>query len=193
MADPRAETAAVLDDMVAGIMGIKADKAVRLTPVGTETARLPEVPNVFMAPEALADVAKDLRRQAQLLLDVAAGIDVILGVPEAVNAEHARKDAVEQKLAEREADRRVADREAAESGDKRAAARVSDTEAFDERMARLQAEAQAAVFKAADVESDDAPSWTCPTHGATDIRHLTSPKGRKYDACGVPNCKDFQK
>ena len=36
-------------------------------------------------------------------------------------------------------------------------------------------------------------SFVSDTHGDEDIRQLRSPKGRDYAACGVPNCKEFQR
>lgn len=197
MTTTTAQTAAVLDEMVAGIMGVKANKAVKLTPVGTETAKLPaDVPGVFMAQEGLQDVATDLRRQAALLLDVADGIDVILGKSTAVADNAAKVAATEKVLQEREADRRAADRVAAEAGDKRAAQRVDESEAFDARLASLSAQAQAATFSAAALDADDEDGddgWLCPLHGSEDVRTRTSPKGREYAVCAVPNCKEFER
>jgi hypothetical protein len=199
--DRKASTAAALDEMVAGIMGVKADQAAKLTPVGTETATISEgyalpsdLPTRFMAREIMVGMAKDLRRHAQALLETADGIDVILGVPDVVQEYETSKAEVKEVLAQKETERRTDDREKADAGDKHAQKRVRDAEDFDQRMKRLSDEAQAATYAA--VTSDDSPGtdgWACTTHGAEDLRDLTSPKGRKYRACGVPNCKEFQK
>ncbi len=180
-------TAAVLDEMVAGIMGVKANKAIRLTPVGMETAMPLDVPGVTLAREGLADVAKDLRRQAQLLLDVADGLDVMLGKPEAVEADAARKAEADDVLAQKEQERRADDKAAAAAGDKKAEERVEQAESFDARFSRLTDEAQAATFAPRITRA----GWVCSTHGDEDLQDRTSPKGRKYLACG--KCKEFQR
>lgn len=180
-----------------------------LTPVGTERKGIPDVGAVFLTNEAIIDIAADLRKQAAVLIATADGLDLLTGKV------HAGPDlGLEVKLMEREADRQAADREKAEAGDKRAQARVESTSDanFQERYARLSAEAQAATFRgdlvpaAIEVFGDDllpgpyataasgspAPDWECPTHGDAAIINLVSKRTqRKYRACET--CKQFEK
>lgn len=185
----------VLDDMTKGIMTTKATKAARLTPVkgeqpntvAEEASRLPnDVPGVIFAREGVADIARDLRKQAEYLTNVADGLDVILGVPEAVERQTKAEADIDRKLAEKEADRKAAGLE----------------EPFANRMARLAAEAQAATFAAADDGGEDvaapvvAPAtggWTCKVHGDSSLTQLVSRANRKYMACQATGCKQFEK
>jgi hypothetical protein len=197
MTDRAVRTQDVLDEMVRGIMGVKANKAALLTPVGTETAKLPSLPNdlgAFMSNERLAEAAKQLRANAALFLEVAEGIDVLIGVPAAVEADNAKTAARDQHLLEIASDLRMKDIAAAEAGDKRAAARIeaqSRDEDLTERMARLTTEAQDHAFGKAATPSPT--TWTCSTHGDEQLVEHKSPKGRVYAACAVPNCKEFQR
>lgn len=189
-ADRTADTAAVLDEMVAGIMGVKANKAAKLTPVGTETAKMPsfpsDLPGAYMSKEGMKDAAEDLRRWATELLQIANGLDIYAGTdtrPQLSDPAYIAAEA--QKAKEREADARVA---------------AADPESLTARMARLQQEAQAAVgWIDLDAPTEEpAPerpksTWLCPKHGDEDVRDRTSPKGRHYNACHVPNCKEFEK
>jgi hypothetical protein len=193
----------VLDDMTKGITERKSAKAgANLTPVGVEASgvkpslTLPNDTGMLMSNEALAQHRDYLRKAAADMLAIADGIAVLVGDPEETAEAAAAAAATEAKLAEREADRKAADREKAAAGDKKAAERVE----FAEDFARKQAEAQAAVFTA----SDDAPKgqaapatpadgWVCPEHGAEDIEELSSrlrPAG--YLACAVAGCGEFE-
>lgn len=194
----------VLDQMTAGIMGPKATKAAKLTPIkGEESTTVAamagltipaDVPGVLMAREGMADVAKDLRTQAGFLLAVADGLDVILGVPDAVERDAEKKAATDKALAEKEADRKAADRKAAEAGDKRAEKRMTEQEEFEAGLAAKAEAAQAATFTALDDDGTvepAAPVWTCPTHGEANIHNLVARKsGRKYRACG--SCDQYE-
>lgn len=169
----RAEaTAAVLDEMVAGIMGAKADKATRLTPVGTETARLPRTPAPFPndhPQEVVEQQIVEIERVAQNLMDAAAALRLLANRPAQVS------EPVDTKAKERAAD-----------------ARAAAEPSFAEKFAAMQAEAQASVFK----DAGPAPvksKWTCPEHGDVSIIDDTSPKGREYGRCGVTNCKEFER
>lgn len=198
----------VLDQMTAGITERKQARNVTLTPVGTEAggplSRVPnDTPHVLFAREGLLETAADLDAQAEFLSNVARDLRRMAGEKEPVEQGLAEKQALEAKLQQIEADRRAADRALAEAGDKRAAARVDAAPAeeqfvaeFAARMERLQEEAQAAVFvdapaPEAAASGSPAPGWTCPKHGAADIREMTSRKGRKYRACGT--CAEFEK
>lgn len=179
----------VLDDMTKGITERKGKAAgPKLTPVGTEASPtkpsqvgIPEVPEVFLTNEAVADVAKDLRKQAALLLSVAEGLDA-LTQQTSVPTENPREQA-----------------EAAQKAEEKAADAT-----FAENFAKLQAEAQAAVFTSADAPADEEPEapetpapaaggWVCPDHGADKLKQLESRKGRQYIACQVAGCKLFEK
>lgn len=193
----------VLDDMTKGITERKSAKSgANLTPVGVEASgvkpslTLPNDTGMLMSNERLAEVRDQLRSDAADLLRIADGIAVLIGDPAETAEAQKQAAAIEAKLAEREADRKAADREKAAGGDAKAAERV----AFAEDFARKQAEAQAAVFTA----SDDAPKvpvapatpadgWVCPEHGAEDIEELSSrlrPAG--YLACAVAGCGEFE-
>lgn len=178
----------VLDQMTADVTSVK--QAAALTPVGTEKRpippnRIPDVPNVFLTQEALADIAKDLRRQAQVLVDVADGLDEHIG-----KQADAEAPAPDVKAAEREADER-----ATKSNERTVT--TPQTEAIIERMRAIKDVAQAAVLGDVEPERTTVASgspvsgWECPEHGSKDLRDLTSNRGRKYRACGV--CTKFEK
>lgn len=195
-----------------GVGTLKADKGpgkATLTPVGTERKApvgVPDVPEVFLTNEAIKDIANDLRRQAAVLLEAADGLDRLTGVAEAAQPDME----LEKKLFEREADRRAADRAAAEAGDKRAERRVAEASPlpdFEEHWKRISAEAQASAFggdlvpAAREVFGDDIiepaqsgsakPGWVCPTHGDEAIRGMTSKSGRAFRLCTI--CRQFEK
>ena len=210
-----ADGSSILELLVAGSMAQAAAsaKGTKLTPVKGEQVSAPiqagaipdNVPGVFLAHEALVDVAQDLRRQAQLLLDVAGGLDVIIGAPEAVAQYTETQAETERKLIEREKDRRAADREKAAAGDGRAAARVEVetplaqvvTEAslaeFSTRLQELAEEAQVATFSAPPVATTAATAagWVCPVHRGPAVRPATSRKGRHYLVCA--ECDEFER
>lgn len=179
-----------------------------LTPVGTERkAILPnDVPGVFMSNEALRDVAKDLRRQAQLLIDVADGIDELVGTEdpifEGVGDGRKRTD-IETRL-------EGSDPEPLGgyvTGQPQGQPVNPVVETFKAQFAAQTAAAQAATFKQPEVDlvaeahrifdvvdassGSPAPGWVCPEHGDANIADLKSGKGRKYRACGI--CKQFEK
>jgi hypothetical protein len=167
--DKAAATANVLDEMTSGIMGRKADKATKLTPVGTER-RLPMLPHATFPndhPQEIIEAAiREMRRQSGYLSEGADALEEYAlgkdpkGAPEPTAAEVT-------KAKEREADEKFAD-----------------------RLDRLSEEAKAAVF------GDDAPDvsgWSCPTHPGDSPVRRTSHKGRSYLACDQVGCREFQK
>lgn len=186
----------VLDEMTKGITERKAAVAgPKLTPVGTEASptkpSIPEVAEVFLTNEAVADVAKDLRAKAALLIEVANGLDKLTSMGTEAQPDVKVEAAAAKKAAEVE-------------GDKKAKARAvttPETEAIIERLAAVKSKAQAEVFTAADAETEEpeAPTpavpdgWTCPTHGAKNLKQLESRKGRKYMACQTAGCGQFEK
>ena len=180
----------LLDSLVADVTGRKVSAT--LTPVGTEVRkpRIPEVPEVFLTNEAVTDIAKDLRTQAALLLQVADALDAQTGTPsERFDTRAHVVDA--QKVREREAD-----------------ARAATEEPFKDRLDRLSKEAQDAAYggnlvpAATEVFADVAliqpatsgsvtKGWTCPAHGSTNLMQTTSRKGREYTLCAT--CNQFEK
>lgn len=200
----------VLDQMTAGITQRKAEKAgATLTPVGVEAngtkpslASLPnDLPGRFMAAEELGEAARTLREKAQLLLDTATAIDALIAETAQRKTKGDDKQAAEDatKAAERAADE--ADRERKAKAGKKKTKVEESPEEFNDRMKRLQAEAQASVFTSSDAEPKEqaAPAsttsggWTCPEHGDEDIEELTSrlrPDG--YLACAVAGCGEFE-
>lgn len=204
-----------------GVGTLKADKSPggkpSLTPVGTERkVGIPDVPEVFLTNEAVAEVAADLRRQIALLTEAAEGLERLTGTgAEAV----APDEELERKLFEREADRKAADREKAEAGDRRAARRVAEQPIdrrfepagdFDAHWAQLSAEAKAAAFKgdlepaAREVFAEElkeplpelrsgspTTGWRCPTHGDANLGTFTSRAKRTLTICKT--CNQFDK
>lgn len=191
----------VLDEMTKGITDRKAEKSAKLTPVGLENSPtkpslgIPDVPAVFLTAEAVADMAASLRAYGEQLIQIA---DDLKGYdPASGQVASAKDEAVEQKLAEKEADRRAADREAAAAGDKKAAARTEFAENFD----RMKAEAQAAVYGEDTVGEphegnpntpDVTDGWTCPTHGDEFIGSKTTRAGKTYRLCNEPTCDQYE-
>lgn len=171
----------VLDAMTKGVYALKGNKEAKLTPTGLERPGIPEVPRVFLTNEAVRDIAVDLRRQAQMLLEVAAGLDEHTGIA---------TDYVEGKGSTVEESRKDAERQA-------------DAKAFAAQFAAQQAAAQAATFTpaiaaaqaAADAGGGPAEVLSaamaadgeavCPTHGVGKTRKLLG--GRTLRVC--PTCK----
>jgi hypothetical protein len=175
----------VLDDMTKGITARKAEKAgPTLTPVGTEASStkpsqvgVPDVPEVFLTNEAIADIAKDLREKAAALITVADGLDVLTAKPSVPVEDPKKVAAAEKKVAEKAADSKFA----------------AEYEA-------KQKAAQAATFtNLDDGASDDEPvtpapgGWACPDHPGGKLQQLTSRKGRVYSACIETGCERFEK
>jgi len=195
--------------MTKGIAGTeiaqrKAAKATKLTPVAGETPTtiqqmadriaIPDVPEVFLTKEAVADIARDLRRQAAVLIEVADGLDKY-GDPilDTVAAEPAKVGKVEKRLEGTDP-----------LGDPLGAEAASAKSKFDKDFAAKSAAAQAATFASLDDGSADeevlpevhvtnVDGWVCPKHGDTDIVTLTSRNNRVYRSCNVPTCKQFER
>lgn len=165
----------VLDEMTKGVVERKAAKSgPKLTPVGTEASPLkpsqvgiPEVPEVFLTNEAVADIAKDLREQAATLVRVAEGLEGLTATAKVEKSD----PLAEQKAVEQAADEKH---------------RKLEVPGLTERIEAIKAEAEAP--KPAEPVAD---GWSCPTHGVTDIKELTSRAGRAYRACG--KCDQFEK
>lgn len=203
----------VLKDMTKGVMTTKATKAAKLTPVAGESgttvaqaaaAVLPnDLPGRFMSSEELGEAAKGLRSHAATLLGVADAIDLLIDT----NAR--RSDKVDTKaLAEdaKRAEERAADARVAEAN-----ASEETTEEFKSRMQRLSAEAQAAVFTAADddgaaeepvalpdieplVIDEPAPEgWSCSEHPKVKPITMNARNGSSYLMCGDDDCEQYER
>ena len=208
-----------------------------LTPVGTERPEAPlagshattfpydGVDTIHTALrdalKALADIQTHLDHVGKGVITLAQlyGLDgQAPGAPMALD----EKVALEHTLMERERKRIAADKAlvestgpsasprekaAAQGAAKRVAREAEGEEAFNDRLARLSAEAQAAVFKGdyvpaakevfgdmlADVPTAADETWLCPTHGRGNLVSNTSRKGRVYLMCTVTGCGQFEK
>lgn len=173
------------------VMERKAERATKLTPVkgesttsvGQMAAGLPDIEGHFLTKEELADIARDLRKKAATLIDVADGIDLVTGLPTV----EVVKPADNTKSKEKAADEAAAARKEASQA------------AFDQRLADQAAAAQAAAFASADDGADEEPeapeapasggNWVCPKHGDANIRVVQS-RTRTYRAC--ESCDEFE-
>lgn len=195
-AEAEAKKGSVLAMMAASITDRKTVASRGLTPIAGESGsgpRIPEVASVFLTNEAVADIAKDLRRQAAVLIEVAEGLDghtAVSSVPTIV------------------ADERDIKRQAEKEADERAKVTTPETEAIKARIAVVTADAKAAVHEvpgtALPNQVEDTPfaevmhetsvlaadGWTCPEHGTAIDK--TSPKGRAYRGCGHDGCRNFE-
>jgi hypothetical protein len=169
------QTAAVLDEMVAGIMGVKAEKATKLTPVGFEGVTFTPEANKFAPMESpysgVLEACRRIRESMTMLEKYVAAIERDATFGPQVKSIGQPRDALEDAMDEALA---VLDEP------------VEETLAA--RMVRLEAEAQSAAFGA-----PAKAGWTCSAHGDTDVREHTSPRGRRFMACEVPGCKEFEK
>jgi len=199
----------VLDEMTKGIteQGIMArkDKAAgpKLTPVGTEGSPvkpslvgIPDVPEVFLTNEAVADISRDLRVQAATLITVADALDARTATLTGEQPDVKAEAKAAAKVAEKEADAKQADKPKRE----KKTTQPSTPEEFKDHLATITAEAKAAAFTAADAPSVEpeapvtpAAGWVCPEHGDQSLKQLTSRADRLYMACQVAGCKRFEK
>lgn len=203
----------VLDDMTKGITDRKAKAAgPKLTPVGLETSPVKpsmpsDLPNAFMAAEVLADYAKDLRKKAgefRTMADyfeqVATGLDELTGFNSTPVVDPKVAAAEEKRAQERAADERIRAKQAEAEAAKPEPLPELDVaveEGFKERLDRLSTEAQAAAFASLDADEPEEPAkpagWTCPDHGASNLKQLESRRGRRYMACQIAGCREFEK
>lgn len=186
----------VLQQMTKDIMTPKATKAAGLTPVAGETGMtvaamaqvIPnDLPGRFMSSEDLGLAAASLREHAATLIATADAIDALIdsNARRSPTVDAKATAAAAKKAAEQEADRKAAAADEADGG-----------EPLKDRLERLSAEAQAAVFTAADDDgTTEAPAsgWVCPDHGAKDLSTVTPRKGDPYIMCGVGDCEYFER
>jgi hypothetical protein len=193
----------VLDDMTKGITERKA-KATgpKLTPVGLESSptkpsqKLPDDIGPFMSNEAMHVAAKDLRKHAALLLEVAASIDDLTGLSSTVIFDPAAIAAALKRQEEAEGDRKARERAAKAAPEPLPELEAIVEEDFATRLDRLSTEAQVAVFANLDIVTETVPrpaGWACPDHGASTLKQLESRKGRKYMACQTAGCREFER
>lgn len=184
-------TQSVLDQMAAGIMGRKQEKAATLTPVGLEAPAKPAIAEVkgdifphdggiqsqiIFSAKIIRENLFQMRSQLDGMEDCLQSIEREVGLRDALPALSAKP--VEAPLVE--------------------APLVE--ESFEEKYAAQQADAQAQAFGSA----NDAPvvppvstsgnlssGWECPTHGSDSLTTLTSRKGRKYRSC--IGCDQFER
>lgn len=197
------KTGSILASLTAQVMAEKTDAARKLTPVAGEVGAPPEPaaqprwptdlnmrdhPGGFMSHETMRDAAKDLRRHAASLIEIADALDRYSGMGTDA-AQVVDLDAL-RKQKEREADERVA---AANSNAEMAneAIEPGATE-FQQRFAEMQAEAQAAVFgKPSADQPSEADEWRCPVHDVPGVTKTSPSSGREFIGC--PNCTKFKR
>lgn len=183
--DAQATAQNILDEMTAGTLKRKANKAAQLTPVGLERPRIADAPGAFLGQEAVERIISNLRGAAVDAHAVADELERSLGIDP---VEHARK--VDAKLAQKEIERQADD-----AAKVRAMTDPERRPAFDVKFAAQQAAAQETTFGHKLIAALDAApgttDWLCPTHGGASITSLISRKGRTYRACA--ECKEFEK
>lgn len=182
----------VLDEMTAGITQRKAAKAgPKLTPVGTEASPIkPSIPNdtgVFMSNEELLSAARKLRDMGAQLQPMT---DLFVNIADALDELTQQTSVPEVKVD------KLAEQKAIEAAADAKHAQPKTSEEFAEHLATISAEAKASTFTGPEpaapspVASDE---WTCPDHGADNIKTLTKrPSGTTYRACMVEDCVESE-
>jgi hypothetical protein len=182
----------VLAKLTASVMEEKRTAARTLTPVPGEEKPAPtfpsDLPGAFMSHEGMFQSAKDLRRHADTLVQIANALDEMSGFDSLDGRTRTVKPSDIQREKEREADERVKAKEiandppeAVQTTPREAVQTTPRDESFADRQTRLAEEAQAAAFTPT--------GWTCPTHGKAVPK--TSSKGREYNGC--PDCSQFER
>lgn len=176
MTDKTAATASVLEQMTAGVMGRKTEKAAMLSPVGAERGPLPERTNASFPNdhplEVVSAALRNMRREIASIVEALDAIEALNGGPVEVPLDSAATVAAVK-----------ADEKAADSK-------------FAVDFTAKQAAAQAAVYRDAEAEPASPTvavadgGWECPAHGAN-VKQVTSRKGRVYRLCLV--CEEFEK
>lgn len=182
-----------LQDMTAGIIGPKAERARKLTPVVGETsttmaqfaaATLPNDVGMLMSNESLWEAAKQLRANAAAMLTIAEGIEKLTGEPPYWKTPVASDPAKPTKA-------------------EKAATKAAYEKESDERVKSMMVEIAPGFPPASSLASLDdgaeeepaapaapADGWVCPKHGDT-TKTLRSRKGREYRAC--TECDEFER
>lgn len=197
----------VLAKLTAQVMDEKRTAAKTLTPVAGEAPFVPakvplafpsDLPGSFMSHEGMYGAAKDLRRHAASLIQIAEALDALSGFDSVPGGRVGPSAADLQKQKEKEGDERMkainAERDAKSPPE---AAQTTppevdadEAESFAERQTRLAAEAQAHTFRSTDeAVSPAVEQWTCPEHGKAVEK--TSSKGRQFKGC--PDCGQFER
>lgn len=171
------------------------------------TSPIPNTPGLGSLaedPDIILGRLADAEREVRAILASIHRLQITWGQPEVAEAERAE---VDQKLLDKEADRRAADRERAAAGDAKAAAReevaqskadlIADvlsepTATFDQHYKNLQEDAQAAVYTQPEPLVVD--GWRCPEHPNVEPVVLTSKRrNAKYRACPEHPNQSFEK
>jgi hypothetical protein len=186
----------VLASLTSEVMETKKAAARRLTPVEGERTvpsgmiqpiapTFPsDLPGAFMSKEGMRDAAKDLRRHAGTMIEIADALDNLSGQSTEKGLADLKAIVADGiKAKEREADERAAEPD------------------FNATFKAQQIKAQAAAFAAetaaaaaaapAPVLSPPSPSpdWVCPTHKKPGIPKVSPSSGRSFIGC--PECHAF--
>lgn len=177
-------TTSVLAQMTSGIMGVKAEKAKGLTPVGLEATSI-------KAPGAERDMdmfekapRHELWAFTEALRDLVRTGEKLLAVIPASNAGSVEA-AVSPERAQQEAERAADAAHAKFEADLQAKAAAAQAATFAETTASLDAVEEEPAAPIIQVPE------TCPTHGADFLEQRTSRRGRDYAGCTA--CEWFQK
>lgn len=151
-----------------------------------------------MPAEVIGEKVRELDR---IIAHLTESRDALAALIEAPPAEAAQAPTAKdlQKAAERDADAAALKRE-------RMAALAAEPEDLGERMARLKAEAQAAVFTPDVPQTPDVPleaeqpadveqcehGWSCPEHGGW-VGKVSERRGRAYHGCPTEGCREFER
>jgi hypothetical protein len=172
------DTQSVLDQMTAGIMGRKQERATSLTPVGMERPAITAVKGDTFPYDG--GIGEQIIHSAKLIRSELASIEACL---RSIERESGVTEGGPPPLV---VDQKEASRQAV-----RAAEQVKDNE-FKERFAKQQADAQSQVFVVSDAPPDNIrQGWICPSHGDSNVVGLKSKRGRDYRKCTL--CEEFER
>jgi hypothetical protein len=172
------DTQSVLDQMTAGIMGRKQEKATSLTPVGMERPTILDAKGDVFPHDG--GIGSQILHSARLIRAELAGIESCLR-------------SIEREAGLTEGGPPVVIHDPKEAARLAVHAEEQAKEAsFKERFAKQQVDAQSQVF----VVSDEPPAnirqgWICPSHGDSNVVGLKSKRGRDYRKCTL--CEEFER
>jgi hypothetical protein len=181
------DTQSVLDQMTAGIMGRKQEKATSLTPVGMERPTILDAKGDVFPHDG--GIGSQILHSARLIRAELAGIESCLR-------------SIEREAGLTEGGPPVVIHDPKEAARLAVHAEEQAKEAsFKERFAKQQVDAQSQVFVVSDEPVPIAPApvapgnvtegWICPVHGHKNLTTLTSRKGRQYKSC--VGCDQFER
>jgi hypothetical protein len=173
------DTQSVLDQMTAGIMGRKQEKATSLTPVGMERPTIATVkgdifPHDGGIQSQIAHSAKIIRENIFQMQAQLAGMEDCL---QSIEREAGLRDPLPE----------IANPAAADT--------LDTLLTFEEKFAAQQTDAQAQAFSTTQPmpvapTSSTPMGWACPEHG-DNVIELRSKKGRAYHKCRM--CTEFER